>query len=123
MNRTIITACLLAACCLPVGGCLLATSNSTYETGRLVSSNTLSRVEVGKTTESWLIGTLGEPSSRSTVSEANPRVEILRYDYTKREESGGALFLIFAGSSTRSTTNSTWFEVTDGVVTSHGTDK
>lgn len=123
MNRMPTLACLLAASCMSLGGCLLATSSSTYETGRLVSSNTLSRVEIGKTTESWLLGTLGEPSSRATVNEANPKVEILRYDYTKREESGGALFLIFAGSSTKSTTNSTWFEVTDGVVTNHGTDK
>jgi len=110
-----------AAVTLALGGCLISSSNSTYESGRRVSPSTTSRIELGSTTESWLIATLGEPTSRSDV-HGQPGVQILRYDYSRREESGGALFLIFAGSSSKSTSNSTWFEVTNGVVTNYGHD-
>jgi hypothetical protein len=153
---------------LTLGGCLAASSSSSYETGRQVTSATLDKIKIGVTTENWLIGALGEPTSRQLVAEGEAisdersamseeevisdevspaeegaqeteaaegdassvpglhstsgRVEILRYDWSRREESGGAFFLVFAGSETRTERSSAWFEVTDGIVTDFGVE-
>jgi len=204
----------LALLALTLGGCLVASSSSSYETGRQVTSSTLAKIELGVTTENWLIGALGEPTSRQVVAEGSagiparepeevrdqtsevssspetagtqeqkeedssdtgvpagdpsggaglptrdsepkaaagadvqsplplgegegegdssppgPRpaertgvVEILRYDWSRRAESGGAFFLIFSGSETRTERSSAWFEITDGVVTDYGVE-
>ncbi len=158
-----------------LGGCLGASSSSSYETGRQVTGSTLDKIEIGTTTENWLLGALGEPTSRQVVAEGTevrdqrsevsgqgsevsdqrsaisdqqesplplregqgegdsalpgPRpaertgvVEILRYDWSRREESGGAFFLIFAGSETKTERSSAWFELNDGVVTDYGVE-
>ncbi|MGI9015245.1 MAG: hypothetical protein ACR2GY_13500 [Phycisphaerales bacterium] len=96
-------------------GCLISSSNSSYETGRRVSQDTMSQVEIGHTSEAWLIATLGEPTTRTTV-QGSEHICILRYDYQQRKESGGAVFLLFAGSSSSSNSHSTFFETTHGVV-------
>lgn len=99
-------------------GCLVTSSNTTTESGIRVSEATLSQVEPGRTTEAWLIALLGEPSSRVAVKD-RPGQEILRYDFSRVEASGGSVFLIFGGSSRRETNQRVFFEVTDGVVTRH----
>ena len=97
-------------------GCLVSSSKSSYETGRKISETTLSQIELGQTSEAWLVATLGEPSARTTV-EGHPDISVLRYDYQKRKESGGAVFLLFAGSSSSAENHATYFEITNGVVT------
>lgn len=146
-----------ALCVLSLPGCLAASSSSSYETGRQVTSATIDKITIGQTTENWLLGTLGEPTNRQVVAEGvevveegsavsgqgsenqspaaateprttndeptrKGRVEILRYDWSRREESGGAFFLIFAGSETKTERSSAWFEITDGVVTDYGVE-
>lgn len=115
MSRRLIAASLLAiGCSLPLTGCLIASSSSMHETGRRVSASTLSQIEPGETTESWLIAALGEPTTRMAINDGSG--EILRYDYQRRRESSGAVFLLFAGSSSETIESSTYFEVKDGVV-------
>jgi len=115
MNR-IVSLAVAAAVCLAAGGCLIVTGNSRHETGVRVSATTISQVEPGKTTEAWVLATLGEPTSRTKVDIAN-QVEILRYEHSTHKSSGGAVFLIFAGGSDRSERSVAYFEVTDGIVT------
>jgi len=116
MKKKILTLVILAGSTIALSGCLIASSNSTYETGRRVTDNTKSQVHIGHTSDDWLVATLGEPTERSKV-EGQDNVEIWRYSYNKREESGGTVFLLFAGSSSKTISTTTYFELTDGVVT------
>ena len=105
-----------ALCCLAAGGCLVVSGTSAHESGVRVSAATLDQIEPGKTTEAWLLATLGEPTSRTKV-DCKDSVEILRYEHSTRKSSGGAVFLIFAGGSEHSSRSVAYFEVTDGIVT------
>lgn len=116
MKRTPLTLAALMAITVTLGGCLVSSSTSSYETGRRVTDETTAQIVPGETTREWLLATLGEPTARTTV-EGEEGVEIFRYDWQKREESGGAVFLLFAGSSSKSTRHTTYFEITNGVVT------
>ena len=106
----------LCAASLALSGCLLTSSNATYETGRRITPSTLDQVTPGETTEDWLIATLDQPSARTSV-EGQPDVEILRYDFSEHHESEGAFLFLYAGSTRRTKTLSTFFEVQDGIVT------
>lgn len=113
-----------AATCVAVsllGGCLVTSSNQVKERGTRVTQSTMRQVEPGQTTESWLIATLGEPQERTPVP-SQPGVEILKYEYSVHDSGGGTIFLVFAGSHDRVKRSTTYFEVTDGVVTRHWTE-
>lgn len=114
--RTTASALLLTCLALPQAGCLVSSSNSTTESGVRVSNATLAQVVPGTTTESWVVATLGEPTSRTDVP-GQPGTQILRYDFSRSEESSGAVFLIFGGSTRRQTNSRAFFEVSNGVVT------
>ncbi|MBX3375318.1 MAG: hypothetical protein KF817_15940 [Phycisphaeraceae bacterium] len=100
---------------LPLAGCLVTSNRSTSEAGTAVSSSTLDQIEPGRTTEAWLIATLGEPSQRTKVDDRGDA--ILRYDYRRVTRERGSVFLIFSGRSQRENTERTFFEVADGIVT------
>ncbi len=116
MVRSAIVSVMSCGVVLTAGGCLITTGNSQHEMGVKVSESTLNNVVVGETTESWLVSALGEPSSRTNV-EGQDGVQILRYDYTIKEESGGTLLFLFAGGSSKTSESRAYFEVTNGVVT------
>jgi outer membrane protein assembly factor BamE (lipoprotein component of BamABCDE complex) len=99
-----------------LGGCLVTSSNQVQTRGTQVSPATLRQVEPGETTESWLLATLGEPSERTPVP-GQSGVEILKYVYSVQDSGSGTVFLVFAGSHDRSRRTTTYFELTDGVVT------
>ncbi len=82
MNRFVCVA-VGAAVCLAAGGCLIVTGNTRHETGVRVSDSTLSQVEPGKTTEAWLLASLGEPTARTRI-DCDKKVEILRYEHSTR---------------------------------------
>lgn len=100
----------------PLGGCLVSSSNSTVESGIMVTTATLDQVAPHQTTSDWLIATLGQPTTRVDV-EGQPGVQIWRYDYSRTERSAGAVFLIFGGATKRQETSRAFFEVSQGVVT------
>ena len=54
-------------------GCLVVTGSSYHESGVKVTRTTLDRLELGTTTEAWVIATLGEPTERTEV-EGQPNV-------------------------------------------------
>jgi hypothetical protein len=102
-------------------GCLVGTSNSVKETGTPVAANTLQQVELGKTSESWLLAAVGAPTSRCKVS-SDPGVEILTYNHEVVKSSHGHVFLLFSGSDKHVDSHRTFFEITDGVVTKYWTE-
>jgi outer membrane protein assembly factor BamE (lipoprotein component of BamABCDE complex) len=111
----------IASLLFVTSGCLLTTSNSVDESGVQVSASTLRQVELGQTTDDWLVSALGEPSSRAT-SRVPGDVEIWGYNYERTKKSQGSLFLLFAGSSHKVDRLTTYFEITDGVVTRYWTE-
>ena len=111
---------LLAIVLTVSSGCLVSHRKSVDEAGVQVSPATLAQVEPGHTTEAWLLATLGEPTSRRTVDD---RVSILRYNYTRETSSRGRVFLLFSGRSKSQESSTTFFEVTDGIVTRHWTEQ
>jgi len=102
-------------------GCLVVSGKSIDESGVKVSGTTLSQVEPGKTTVSWIIAALGQPSARTPVT-TDPNIEILRYDYKIRKSSSGTVFLLFSGESENESKTRTYFEITDGVVSKYWTE-
>ncbi len=101
---------------LAAGGCLVVSGSTSCESGVLVSQETIGQIEPGRTTEEWLVATLGEPT-RSRSVDGQEGVRILQYEYEKREASGGAVFLIFAGGKEHVTRSVAYFEVSGGIVT------
>jgi hypothetical protein len=114
----------LAAAPLFTAGCLVTGGSKVEESGMRVTASTLDQVETGVTTDAWLRAALGEPTSRETISPegATPVVELWRYRYTRTETERGTVFLIFSGRSHEQSSTTTWFELTDGVVTRFWTE-
>src|SRR5690242_17068379 len=83
------------------GGCLVASDNSHKRTGNYVPESTFSQIEPGKTSAGWVKATLGEPDSKDKVESTGS--EIWKYSYTEKQESSGAVFLLFAGHDTKET--------------------
>lgn len=119
MLRHLIRNVLIASLLFAASGCLLTSSNTTDESGVRVGANTLRQVEVGKTTDDWLMATLGPPTSRKVVRE---NMEIVGYDHELVKKSKGSVFLLFAGSSKKIEKSTTYFELNDGVVTRYWTE-
>jgi hypothetical protein len=114
ITRTPIAAALLLSVSLPLGGCLVTSSNTVEESGVRVSESTLANVEPGRTTGAWPIATLGEPTSRTPVAD-QPGTEI-SYEHVRSERSAGAVFLILGGASSKSERSRVFFEVENGLV-------
>jgi len=110
---------MLALMLCVLSGCLITQRSKTEESGTRISQATLEQVEPGRTSEKWLRAVLGEPTSRQRVDE---RTDILRYNFSRETTKGGAVFLVFAGQSSTKETATTYFEITDSIVTRHWTD-
>lgn len=123
MNRTTrsLTTAAAAAALLSLGGCLIGAKSSVDTYGTRVGAETLETIEVGTTTENWILATLGEPDAEVSVAD-RPGEKVIRYDYTVEEDSGGYVFLLFAAGSEKRHTTRTFFEIKDGVVTKFWTD-
>ena len=121
MITRVIAALGFAAFILTASGCLVVSGSSTYESGVKITPTTLERIEVGQTTEAWVIATLGEPSERNEV-EDQPNVQIFKYEHTIHESSGNAVLFIFAGGKDKSHKSVVYIEITDGVVSDYWTE-
>lgn len=106
---------------MTASGCLITSKNSSYEHGVKVGPHMRSQISPGETTQEWVLATLGEPTSRRLVEE-EPRVEVFGYEYSKTNTSRGSVFLIFGGSTNRTTSSKTYVELTDGVVSRYWTE-
>lgn len=117
----LLTAAVMAGSLTLLSGCLVSSRSHSHESGVRISAATLEQIQIGKTTEGWLRAMLGEPSSVTDIPD-RPGQRILRYTHRIEKGSGGAVFLIFAGSSKEVTTSRTYFEITDGIVTRYWTE-
>lgn len=70
---------LAALACLPLGGCIAFSNESSYEHGRRVSDATVGQIEMGKTRWHFLQAAFGDPTSRRTVKDI-PNYEVWTYD-------------------------------------------
>jgi len=95
-------------------GCLFGGSSTVHREGSYVSDSTLSSIQPGKTTQAWVLATLGEPSKKT---EIEPGHELWKYDYKEKKESDGYVFLVFAGSGSEVIDGRVFVELKDGVVT------
>ena len=125
MNKLLITGALLTSFAITASGCLVVSGKSYDQSGVHISQATMRQIEVGRTTEQWVIAALGEPSSRAEVGDEKDIV-LLRYEYRAKRSEGGAVFLIFAGGSETTRRITTYFEFTDGLLsrtwTEHDSD-
>ena len=113
MDKRLITSVLLASFAISASGCLIISGNSLDQSGVRISQATMNQIEIGRTTEKWVIAALGEPTSRAEVG-GDEDITLLRYEYRVRQSRGGAVFLIFAGGSETTRRTTTYFEFTDG---------
>jgi hypothetical protein len=111
----------IALTCICLGGCLVSTSQQINETGATIAPQTLQQIEVGRTTEAWLVATLGQPTSRVQV-DGSDELHLLRYTSTVEKTGQTAIFVLFAGSKTAKTSRTHYFEVSRGVVVRHWSD-
>jgi hypothetical protein len=111
----------LALMLFSLTGCLIHSSSKVDESGKRVGDSTLRQVEPGKTSQEWLMATLGEPTSRCPVRGPG-NMEILGYSHERTKRSSGSVFLLFGGSSTDIDRRTTYFETTDGIVTRYWTE-
>lgn len=101
---------------LTLSGCLISSHSNENFSGKYVSTRTFNEVEPGVTTVSWVKGTMGEPTSKTTLEDGS---ELWKYSYTKTKSSSGSLLFVFGGSSRSSTGGSAYVQIKDGVVVKH----
>ena len=99
---------------LALSGCLVVGSSTHKRTGNYVSEATLAKIEPGKTTQGWVLATLGEPDKRNKLEDGT---EVWCWKYTEHRESNGAVFLLFANSDEKEIRGSVFVEMKDNVVT------
>ncbi len=96
------------------GGCQSIPS----ETGIRIGDETLTQFKAGVTTEAWVLGILGEPTSQAVV-EGVENTKVFRYSLG---ESATGLGAILSGQATRNTAV-VYFIITDGIVTRFWADR
>ena len=113
MNKPIIAGVLITAFTMTATGCLVVSGRSTHESGIRISEATMQQVEIGETTEAWIVAALGEPTSRT---ELDDHIVLARYEHSVTRAEGGAVLLIFAGGSATTRRSTTYFEYDDGIL-------
>ncbi len=104
----------LIAGVLASSGCLIHSHNRTEYSGKYVGSATFDRIEEGKSTSEYVLATLGEPTSRSPLSDGT---EVWKWTYRRTHDSSGSVFLIYGGSGHSENEGSAFVVVKDGLVT------
>ena len=114
MNTRQIFIALFLGTSLVLTGCLVTGSNKESGSGTKVADATFNQIKVKETTEEWVRATLGPPTSDTTMQSGG---HILKYTYTEKKESSGAVFLIFGGHNEQTVEHNAFFEIKNGIVT------
>ncbi len=110
MKRTTTVAVVaLAVSALTLTGCVAGSSSSKLS-GTHIGHNTIGQIEPGVTNKAWVLATLGEPSSKSSLDSADGGTEIWRYEWTHRRKASGWVFPIVVGSSNAETSGKAYVE-------------
>ncbi len=95
-------------------GCSVIHSHSTTKMmGKQVSDDTLARIEVGVTSEDWVVATLGEPTSREKVNDSTT---IMKYASKKIRSANSTLLFVFDTSSKKEEKRTVYFEFRNGIL-------
>ncbi len=115
MNRLtrVATAGVLLATSLGLGGCLVSGSSRETMSGQYVGPSTFEQIQPGRTTESWVAGALGEPTSKTCLDDGS---SLWKWSFRRSKSSNSAVFLVFGGSSRKETEGATYVQIKDGVV-------
>ena len=113
LRRALIAAA-LALLPLTSGGCLIAADSHESTSGVKVSDATFNRIKPNETSEEWVRATLG-PATADTALKDGGR--IMKWSYTEKRESSGAIFLIFGGHSEKKINHTAYVEFHNGIVT------
>ncbi|RMH25952.1 MAG: outer membrane protein assembly factor BamE [Planctomycetota bacterium] len=97
-----------------LSGCIVEGSRHIHTEGRYIGDQTLSMIEPGQTTQTWVLAVMGEPTRRSVLDGG---VEVWTWDYRRIRHADTEVFLIFDGDKRTETTQSVYVEFADGVVT------
>jgi hypothetical protein len=103
----------IVLCCVPAG-CLIASDSHETTSGVKVSDATFNRIKPNETSEEWVRATLGPATSDTSLKDGG---RIMKWIYTEKRESSGAIFLIFGGHSEKKTDHTAFVEVHNGIVT------
>lgn len=115
MNRRILMLPVaIALLCAPMSGCLITSRNHEDFTGTEISDATFNRIEPGTTTRQWILATLGQPTTQTTLEDGS---EIWKWTYSRTRSSSGSLLFVFGGSSSTVTGGSAYVQMKDGIVT------
>jgi hypothetical protein len=117
-NHSVVRRALLAAALafLPAltAGCLIAADSHETTSGIKVSDATFNRIKPNETSEEWVRATLGPATTDTSLKDGG---RIMKWTYTEKHESSGAVFLIFGGHSEKKINHTAYVEVHNGVVT------
>lgn len=103
----------LAFTSLLTTGCAVINSHSETKTfGTHVSESTLDQVEVGRTTEAWVIATLGHPASESEIEGGR----LLKYSSRQLTKINSELLFVIDTSSRKEVSRTVFFEFHAGVL-------
>ena len=105
----------LAVTAAGMPGCLVVAGSQTVygQSGEPVSESTLSEIEPGKTTKDWLVGVMGQPTSKADLSEGG---EIYIYEYVQTKHDSAVIFLLLSANNKVQQRKKVFFEIKDGVV-------
>ena len=102
-------------------GCAVINSHSeTKSHGTPISDATLRQIEIGETTETWLIATLGAPA---VATEVDDTTRLLKYSSSQITKINSHLLLVLDTSSRKEVKQTVFFEFKDGVLSRHWMEK
>jgi outer membrane protein assembly factor BamE (lipoprotein component of BamABCDE complex) len=111
--RVVLAVVLAVAGFVVLPGCLIAGERDVSLSGEHIDEQSLTLLETGVTTEDDVLALLGVPSR---VVEFDGDRTVYVYEWSKREKSSTAVFLIFGGSSTTETEGAANIEFRNGAV-------
>ncbi len=112
-SHRIAIAALLLATTAPLGGCLVSGSSKESMTGRYVGPATFEQIEPGVTTDKWVLGALGEPTTKADLDDG---ASLWKWSYKRDRSSSSSVFLLFGGSSRKESEGATFVQIRDGIV-------
>lgn len=105
----------LALLSLCLGGCISSGSVSEFE-GPNIGDRTLSQIEPGDTTQTWVLAVLGEPTERAVIDDPGGTVEVWKWTRRKVVTTRGSAFVVSSRSKSEEV-RTVYVEFKDGVVT------
>ncbi len=96
-------------------GCISSGSVSEFE-GPSIGDRTLSQIEPGETTQTWVLAVLGEPTERATIDDPEGTVKVWKWVRRKIVTTKGSAFVVSSRSKSEEV-RTVYVEFKDGVVT------